>query len=228
MPYKYENGKWTYVAGGNTSSNNSRPSTNTGGSGGGTTPQQTPPKDNDNRETTETKNNSDKEYIEIEENILEGSCRINPNPKIHAKATVKIAGVGKQLNGLYYVEQVKHSFSSSGYTQELTVTREGFGDSIKPGNVTKPTIQNVASNGRPQPAPPKEEPEYILINKWGTVTPAIGLNVRTSPQVASNNKIGAMTKGTRVFCIGKKGDWYDHKWGGQTAWSHGDYIKLDN
>lgn len=231
MPYKYENGKWTYVAGNtssnNNSNNNSRPSTNTGGTNNNNKPQQ-PPKDNDNRETTETKNNSDKEYIDIEENILEGTCKINPNPKIHAKATVKITGVGKQLNGLYYVEKVTHSFSSSGYSQDLTVTREGFGDSIKPGNVTKPTIQDVASNGRPQPAPPKEEPEYILINKWGTVTPAIGLNVRTSPQIAPNNKIGAMTKGTRVFCIGKKGDWYDHKWGGQTAWSHSDYIKLDN
>lgn len=220
MPYKYENGKWTYIAESN--STTSRPSSNTG-----STTQQTTPSDNDNRETTETKTSSDKEYIEVEENILEGSCKINPNPKIHAKGTVKITGVGTQLTGLYYVEKVTHSFSSSGYEQELTVTREGFGDSIKKGNVTKPTVSDVASNGRPQPVTPTEEPQYVLINKWGTVTPAIGLNVRTSPQIASNNKIGAMTCGTRVFCIGKKGDWYDHKWGGQTAWSHGDYIRLD-
>ena len=231
MPYKYENGKWTYIAessnssNSSTNSNNSRPSNNN--NTGGTVTQQTPPSNNDNRETTETKTTSDKEYIEVEENILEGNCKITPNPKIHAKGTVKITGVGKQLTGLYYVEKSTHSFSSSGYEQELTVTREGFGDSIKKGNVTKPTVSNVASNGRPEPISPKEDPEYILINRWGTVTPAIGLNVRTSPQIASNNKIGAMTCGTRVFCIGKKGDWYDHKWGGQTAWSHGDYIRLD-
>jgi hypothetical protein len=233
MPYKYENGKWTYVA--ESSSSTSRPSTttNTGSSNSSnnsnipTTITQTPPSENDNRETTETKTLSDTEYIEVEENILEGNCKITPNPKIHAKGTVKITGVGTQLTGLYYVEKSTHSFSSSGYEQELTVTREGFGDSIKKGNVSKPTVSNVASNGRPEPVQPTEEPKYILINRWGTVTPDIGLNVRTSPQIASNNKIGAMTCGTRVFCIGKKGDWYDHKWGGQTAWSHGDYIRLD-
>lgn len=229
MPYKYENGKWTYIA--ESSSSTSRPSSSTStgssGSSSSSSSQQTPPSNNDNRETTETKTASDKEYIEVEENILEGNCRISPNPKVHAKGTVKLTGIGTQLTGLYYVEKSTHSFSSTGYEHELTVTREGFGDSIKKGTVTKPTISDVASNGRPQPVQPKEDPEYILINKWGTVTPAIGLNVRTSPQVASNNKIGAMTCGTRVFCIGKKGDWYDHKWGGQTAWSHGDYIRLD-
>jgi hypothetical protein len=223
MPYKYENGKWTYVAENPSSTSDSRPSS----TGNSNTSTQTKPSDNDNRETTETKTKSDKEFIEVEENILEGSCKINPNPKIHAKGTVKLTGVGKQLTGLYYVEKSTHSFSSTGYEQELTVTREGFGDSIKKGNVSKPSVSDVASNGRPQPISPKEDPEYILINKWGTVTPSIGLNVRTSPQIASNNKIGAMTCGTRVFCIGKKGDWYDHKWGGKTAWSHGDYIRLD-
>lgn len=224
MPYKYENGKWTYVA--ESSSNTSRPSA-TPDTGSSSSSTQTPPSENDNRETTETKTVSDIEYIEVEENILEGNCKITPNPKIHSKGTVKITGVGTKLTGLYYVEKSTHSFSSSGYEQDLTVTREGFGDSIKQGNVSKPTISNVASNGRPEPLQPTEDPEYILINRWGTVTPDIGLNVRTSPQIASNNKIGAMTCGTRVFCIGKKGDWYDHKWGGQTAWSHGDYIRLD-
>ena len=120
MPYKYENGKWTYIAESSNSSNsstNSRPSSNT--NTGGTTTQQTPPSNNDNRETTETKTTSDKEYIEVEENILEGNCRISPNPKIHAKGTVKITGVGKQLTGLYYVEKSTHSFSSSGYKEKF-------------------------------------------------------------------------------------------------------------
>lgn len=227
MPYKYENGNWTYVAE-NPSANNSRPSESGSNSYSPPVVEESPTVDDDNRETTETKTESDKEYIDVERNILEGDCKVEPNPKIRSKATVKITGVGSQLTGLYYVEKVTNVFDTSGYSQTLTVTREGFGDSIKPGNVSKPTISDVATQGRPEPIQPNEEPQYIVINKWGTVTPSIGLNVRTSPQVASDNKIGAMTCGTRVFCMGKKGDWYDHKWGGQHAWSHGDYIELDS
>lgn len=219
MPYKYENGKWTYVAG--TDSDNTRPSTNTE-----KPPEQTKPSDNDNRETTNTQEKAGKEYIEVENNILEGTVLVDPNPKYKAKTTIKLSGIGKQLTGLYFVDKVTHIFDSNGYSQELTVSREGFGDSIKKGQVSKPSTQNVATSNRPQPLPPKENPEYIPINKWGTVTPSIGLNVRTGPSM--NHKIlGAMTRGTRVYCLGKKGDWYDHKYGGQTAWSHGDYIKLD-
>lgn len=227
MPYKYLNGQWTFIA---TSDDDLL---------GAKRPEdinskyeseiEKPPTENDNRETTNTKEHSDKQYKDEEINILEGKADIVPNPKIHAKGTVRLEGVGTQLTGLYFVETVRHSFSvSSGYEQSLTLTREGFGDSIKDGVVTKPTTEGVDTNGRP--APVEEGDDYILINKWGTVTPRIGLNVRTSPNVTSDNsnKIGAMECGTRVFCIGKKGAWYDHQWNGNHAWSHGNYIRLDD
>lgn len=225
MPYKFMDGKWTYVA---TSDDDLL---------GAKRPEdlkheyksehQSKPKDNDNRETTTTKEKSDREYKDIEINILEGKADIIPNPKVHAKGTVRLEGVGTQLTGLYYVESSKHSFNLRGYDHTLTLTREGFGDSIKDGVVSKPGVTHVDSNGRPKP---QSDDDYILINKWGTVTPRIGLNVRTSPHVTSDNsnKIGAMTCGTRVFCIGKKGAWYDHQWNGNHAWSHGNYIRLDD
>lgn len=230
MPYKYVNGTWTYVAGSTSSTSstsNSRPQQTTNTEDKKEAQKEAPPKDNDNRETTTTKEKSDENYKDDELNILEGNVKLPPNPKIHAKATIQLTGIGTQLTGLYFVEKSKHTFSSSGYTHEITVSREGFGDSIKRGNVTKPSVTSVATSGRPEPVTPKQDPEYIPVNKWGVVTPAIGLNVRTSPEVASGNKIGAMTCGTRVYCLGKQGAWYDHKWNGQHAWSHGDYIRLE-
>ena len=77
---------------------------------------------------------SSKEYNELEYNILEGEATIVPNPSLKAKSTVRLQGLGNQLTGNYYVESVKHTFSANvGYEQSMTLSREGFGDSIKKG-----------------------------------------------------------------------------------------------
>lgn len=76
---------------------------------------------------------SSADYNELEYNILEGDAEVMPDPTVKAKTTVKLKGLGSQLTGNYYVESVKHSISSQGYSQTLTLSREGFGDSIKKG-----------------------------------------------------------------------------------------------
>lgn len=77
---------------------------------------------------------SSKDYNELEYNILEGEAVIEPTPSLKAKSTVRLQGLGNQLTGNYYVESVKHSFSANaGYEQTMTLSREGFGDSIKKG-----------------------------------------------------------------------------------------------
>ena len=124
-----------------------------------------------------------------------------------AKATILLQYLGKNLTGLYHVDKVTHTFNSSmGYEQTLSVSKNGFGDSIKRGNTTTPV-----------PAPPKEEPRKepvqtlgegeTPINKWGTVTPKKGLNIRKDPST-KNKRITAMPKGSRVYCVSKKGEWY--------------------
>lgn len=72
-----------------------------------------------------------REYEE-EKYVLEGDANVFPDPRLKSKATVSIFGIGNYLSGLYYVTQVKHSWSSNGYTQSMTVKKNGFnGQSLK-------------------------------------------------------------------------------------------------
>lgn len=236
MAWKYEgNGKWVEVYEKKptntsnkkpTSTSNKKP-TNSGSSSNKKPTSSSGSSSNKNsNQTTETKDEATKEYIELEDNVLEGDLTVIPNVSYRAKSTILLQYLGKNLTGLYHVDKVTHSFSSnSGYEQTLTVSKNGFGDSIKRGNTTTPV-----------PAPPKEEPRKepvkpptdgeIPINKWGTVTPKKGLNIRRDPST-KNPRITAMPKGTRVYCVSKKGEWYRVEWKSYKGWSHGSYIKLD-
>lgn len=57
-------------------------------------------------------------------------------------------------------------------------------------------------------------------NFTGTVTPDIGLNVRSGPGT-NYTIVDALTKGTKVTVTGQKGDWYQI---GADRWVHKDYI----
>ena len=52
------------------------------------------------------------------------------DPTITAKTMIEVEGIGKSFSGLYYVEKIKHSISSSGYTMSLTCKRKGRNSSI--------------------------------------------------------------------------------------------------
>lgn len=149
MAQKYDSttGKWTYVEENPSDSNsNRRPTTGVSSS---STSSNTPPDltDTTNNDTTESTNTATKEYIDIEENILVGDLRVLPDPKRKAKQTVLLQYLGKNLTGLYFVDSVTHSFSSSGYEQTLSVSRNGFGETIKSGNAGKPITSVVPSQG---------------------------------------------------------------------------------
>jgi len=55
------------------------------------------------------------------------SMRVVGDPTIHAKSIVELRGVSGLLSGKYYVTGVKHVISSSGYTCDLKLTRDGSG-----------------------------------------------------------------------------------------------------
>lgn len=55
----------------------------------------------------------------------------------------------------------------------------------------------------------------------GTVTPDIGLNIRSGPGT-NYSIVGALSKGAKVEVVGQKGDWYQI---GTDRWVHSDYIK---
>lgn len=145
MAQKYDSttGKWTYVAENPSDSNSNRRPTVSN------TSSNTPPDltDTSNKETTESTNNATKEYIDIEDNVLVGDLQVLPDPKRKAKQTVLLQYLGKNLTGLYFVDSVTHSFSNSGYEQTLSVSRNGFGSTIKSGNAGKPITSVVPSQG---------------------------------------------------------------------------------
>ncbi len=212
MPYKYENGKWTYVpesATGGSSSGGSRPS-----SGGSSRPPAhspippppTIPKYDDNRETTETKKHSDKEFVDEEIDTLEGDITVEtPLPKLKAKGTVKLTGLGKALTGLYYVEKVTNTFDTNGYTQSVGVSKTGFGDSLKPGNVNKPGVDHVDSNAnRPKPIESGTK-KKISPPQRRTVTST--QQVRNAPS-SSAKRVGEVYPGGWLECYEQENGWY--------------------
>lgn len=207
MAYKYVNGKWVYTP--STSSSGGRedrPSVNTGGSSSSIS---TPPNltDTSNRDTTESTNEANKEYIEIEDDILTGELRVLPNPYRKAKATVLLQYLGNNLTGLYFVDRVTHSFSSNGYEQTLTVSRNGFGSTIKSGSASKPVSSVAPTRGgltnsssdnarpgqtvAPKVVKPKVEVRYYTIARgdtlWGIAKKFYG-NGAQYPKIYNANR----------------------------------------
>lgn len=83
----------------------------------------------------DSKAEADKKYIETEFNTLTGELSLTPSKKslrIKVNDTVEISGVGSYLSGKYFVSAVKRSLTKDGgYSQTLTVMKNGFGDSLK-------------------------------------------------------------------------------------------------
>ena len=84
-----------------------------------------------------SKDESEKEFIETEFNILTGDVSLIPTKKnmsIRVGNTITFKGVGKYLNGLYFVSEiVKRIDKDSGLSLSLTLYRNGFGESLKSG-----------------------------------------------------------------------------------------------
>ena len=249
MAYKYVNGKWVHVY--DDTTDTSRPTNNavntTTSSNKNNTTSSPPISDSSNRETTESSNNATKEFVEIEQNILQGEVQVIPDPKYRAKHTILMQYLGKNLTGLYFVDKVVHTFDLSGYSQSLTVSRNGFGDSIKKGSASKPVGSVAPSQGglvngtsdssrpssaKPTPVPPKQ-PDKVAVNKWATVV-TVGLNIRKEPN-ASSKQVTATAKGDRCYVYHKKtsNGWLEvkwtNKWGTYKGWCSGStkYIKID-
>lgn len=84
----------------------------------------------------DSKTKSDKKYIESEfNNTLTGELVVSPSKNnicIGVNDTVEILGIGNYLSGKYFVSSVKRTIDKdSGYSQTITVMKNGFGDSLK-------------------------------------------------------------------------------------------------
>jgi hypothetical protein len=59
------------------------------------------------------------------------SMNVVGDPTLRAKSIVEVRGITQLLSGKYYVTEVKHVVSGSGYTCELKLTRDGTGRMAK-------------------------------------------------------------------------------------------------
>ena len=55
------------------------------------------------------------------------SLQVVGNPSLRAKSVVEVRGISRLLSGKYYVTEAKHVLSSSGYTCDLKLSRDGTG-----------------------------------------------------------------------------------------------------
>lgn len=98
---------------------------------------------NDSNSQVDSKEEADKEYIEVEFNTLVGELVVSPSKKtirIGVNDTVEVLGIGSYLSGKYFVSAVKRTLNKdSGYSQTLTVIKNGFGDSLKKSSSSETT-----------------------------------------------------------------------------------------
>jgi phage protein D len=83
------------------------------------------------------------------------SMQVVGDPTLRAKSVVEVRGISPLLSGKYYVTEVRHSISSSGYTCDLKLTRDGKG--------RVPTRKAQAQQGEPNrhQAKDKDEPRQV-------------------------------------------------------------------
>ena len=125
------------------------------------TPPQTSTNNNATVDSTQASNSSDKgqpqgvankDYIELEYFILEGSCDLIANTdtiKIKAGNTVNCLGLGKYLSGLYFVDELTRTIDNNGYSHSMTVQKNGFGETLKSG--IRDTINDIQSSEPERP-----------------------------------------------------------------------------
>lgn len=107
---------------------------------------------NDSTSKVDSKTQAEKKYIETEFNTLTGDMALTPSKstiKIKVNDTITLSGVGSYLSGQYFVSAVKRSISASGgYSQTITVMKNGFGDSLKQAKSSKTTNSSGTSTNR--------------------------------------------------------------------------------
>ena len=80
-------------------------------------------------------------------NVLQGDIKLKtPNFNIVPQKTIRLEGIGTSLTGLYYIESTSISITKDGVTQSVTVSRNGFTDTIKMNNAIAPSQKSPAKS----------------------------------------------------------------------------------
>lgn len=76
---------------------------------------------------------AESKFIDKELKTLEGELKVTtPDFSIRSRRTIKLEGLGKYLDGLYYIKGNKYTLDESGINQTLTLLKNAFIDDLKP------------------------------------------------------------------------------------------------
>lgn len=95
--------------------------------------------------------------------MLVGSGEVVPNINLRVRDIVNLQGLGKNLSGGYYLEEVNFELSDKGIRQTITVSKNAFGASI---NAPKPGTGNNTGN-KPQEVSPTNPQRRTHVLKRG-------------------------------------------------------------
>jgi hypothetical protein len=84
---------------------------------------------------------TEKKYRTLERNVLKGDADVVSNPRLKAKQTIYLHGLGKFVSGLYFVDKVTHTWSKDGYEQSLELSRNAVGDTTRTINSKTPSTK---------------------------------------------------------------------------------------
>jgi hypothetical protein len=68
-------------------------------------------------------------FVKAERESVKLAMQVIGDPELRAKTIIEVRGISSLLSGKYYVNEAKHSISSSGYTVDLKLTRDAKGSS---------------------------------------------------------------------------------------------------
>lgn len=92
------------------------------------------------RESDDSTQDATKLFVDIQYNTLKGDISVIPTSKvvdINIDKTINLFGLGTNLSGAYYVTGVKRAINSSGYSQTISVMKNGFRDTLFNENSNK-------------------------------------------------------------------------------------------
>jgi len=96
------------------------------------------------------------------------------DPEQLAKTLIEVQGISQFLSGKYYVKNVKHALSSSGYTMDLDCIKDAT------GRMARRVERARASAGRPNTAPRRSPDELREVEAVDAETGATRVEYRRS------------------------------------------------
>lgn len=95
------------------------------------------------------KDAADAKLIDSINNMIEATAVIIGNPRQRADSNIEIRGVGRKFSGVYYVESVRHTINDSGYSSELKLKRNSFGETAGDNAVPAKGIETKTDPKQP-------------------------------------------------------------------------------